>query len=94
MFIDAFFLVGLFYLSIPAVTAYCAVSYGKPGWLWFLLGMFLPVIAHLTLYLLVVLEEKKVRNSNGMREDEERYMGELIQNVMTDINRKKQGLRR
>jgi MFS family permease len=48
-----FFSIGLFFLlSIPIITARLANRMGRNPWLWFFVGLVLPVIATFILFLL------------------------------------------
>lgn len=58
MLLDIFLCIFLFYLSIPAVVGYFAKCYGRSFWLWFWIAFFLPIVAHLILYLLVSRDSK------------------------------------
>jgi hypothetical protein len=52
IFLDVFIILTLFFLTIPAVCGYYAHSRGRSFWFWFVVGTFLPVIAHLILLFL------------------------------------------
>ncbi len=52
IFLDAFIIMTLFFLTIPAVCGYYAHSRGRSFWFWFAIGTFLPVIAHIILLFL------------------------------------------
>lgn len=49
MFFDLFFFVLAFLMSIPLVGAWYASSRGKNFWLWYFIGLFLPVISFVIL---------------------------------------------
>lgn len=53
-------LLGLFvFLSYPLITSRFAKRMGRRPWLWFFLGMVLPLIATVLLFLLPDLSEEK-----------------------------------
>lgn len=49
LFVDFFIIIALFFLTIPIVSGYYAYTRGRSFWLWFVLGTFFPVIAHVAL---------------------------------------------
>jgi hypothetical protein len=52
LFVDFFIIMTLFWLTIPAVCGYYAYSRGRSFWFWFIVGTFLPIIAHIILIFL------------------------------------------
>ncbi|QIX61652.1 hypothetical protein HER32_10865 [Hymenobacter sp. BT18] len=56
MFVDLLLAALSLFLLIPLVTGYCACSYGRSFWLWFVLGCLLPVAS---LVVLAVLLHRK-----------------------------------
>ncbi len=75
MILDIFLLIFLFYLSIPAVVGYFAHCYGRSFWGWFWFSCFLPIIAHVVLYILV---SRDTRNNLVLSPKEERHMQQQI----------------
>lgn len=49
VFVDVFLVLSLFLLTIPIVAGYYAHTRGRSFWLWFLLGLFFPILAHFVL---------------------------------------------
>lgn len=49
----------LFYLMFPTITGYAAHNYGRSFWLWFTIGLFLPVISYLVLVAMIFWDERK-----------------------------------
>lgn len=39
---------------LPCLTGYCAASYGRSYWTWFVLGWILPIVSFLLLFALIV----------------------------------------
>jgi len=67
-----------FYLSIPAVVGYTASSYGRSFWKWFGIGMALPIISHIILYILISKDIKKKKLITMMKKEDILYMeGEI-----------------
>lgn len=57
MFVDLV-IAGIFALSIlPLTTGYCAYSYGRSFWLWFALGVFLPILSYFVLFALILRQQ-------------------------------------
>ncbi|MEO1050345.1 MAG: hypothetical protein AAFX87_06955 [Bacteroidota bacterium] len=82
MIVDLILVVVVFYLSIPAVTGYCAYSYGRSFWFWFGMGFFLPIITHIILYFLISYDIKKQKTTDLLTRDEEIMMEQNIQTVV------------
>lgn len=57
MFVDL--LIGaIFAMSLlPITTGYCAYSYGRSFWLWFALGIFLPIVSYFILFALILRQQ-------------------------------------
>lgn len=72
MLLDFAFTGVLFLLSIPLICGYFAYTRGRSFWLWFVLGLFLPGIAHLILVCLpdksdpLEKELENIRIENGL----------------------------
>jgi len=74
-----FLLIGIaFYLTIPGVAGYCAKSYGRSFWKWFLSGLIFPIITHLILYLLIVRDIKRREIITLLTVEEILYMEKQI----------------
>ncbi|RPD44557.1 hypothetical protein DNI29_20710 [Hymenobacter sediminis] len=57
MFVDLL-IGGIFAMSLlPITTGYCAYSYGRSFWLWFALGIFLPIISYFILFALILRQQ-------------------------------------
>ncbi|GAB3222389.1 hypothetical protein GCM10027346_00120 [Hymenobacter seoulensis] len=57
MFVDLL-IAGIFAMSLlPMTTGYCAYSYGRSFWLWFALGLFLPIISYFVLFALILRQQ-------------------------------------
>ncbi|UYZ63850.1 hypothetical protein [Hymenobacter weizhouensis] len=57
MFFDLL-LAGLFAMSLlPLTTGYCAYSYGRSFWLWFVLGWLLPIVSFFILFALIIRQQ-------------------------------------
>ncbi|MBT2558298.1 hypothetical protein J7E24_10925 [Hymenobacter sp. ISL-91] len=57
MFIDLV-IAGLFAMSlVPLITGYCAYSYGRSFWLWFALGLLLPIVSYFVLFALILRQQ-------------------------------------
>lgn len=57
MFVDLV-IAGMFAMMlVPLITAYCAYSYGRSFWLWFALGMVLPIISYFVLFALILRQQ-------------------------------------
>ncbi|WP_019948871.1 hypothetical protein [Hymenobacter aerophilus] len=54
MFVDLV-VAAVFAMSlVPLTTGYCAYSYGRSFWLWFALGMVLPIVSYFVLFALIL----------------------------------------
>ncbi|HHP7242856.1 MAG TPA: hypothetical protein ACFCUD_14360 [Cyclobacteriaceae bacterium] len=78
-----------FYLTIPFVCGYFAISYNKPFWIWFALGLFLPVIAHFILYFVVTYELKNNKPKVLLTKAEHEHISGLIDGLIADPSIKK-----
>lgn len=85
MLFDFLFVGIAFYLAIPGVAGYCAKSYGRSFWKWFIFGMFLPIITHFVLYLYIVNDIKKKKIITYLKAEEITYMEYQI-SELTDNN--------
>ena len=57
MFVDLLF-AALFAASLlPFITGYCAYSYGRSFWLWFTLGLVLPIVSYFILFALILRQQ-------------------------------------
>ncbi len=74
MIFDFLFVAIAFYLAIPGVAGYCAKSYGRSFWKWFVLGMFLPIATHFILYICIVRDIKKKKLIAFLKAEEIKYM--------------------
>ncbi len=84
MLVDIVLAALAFYLSIPLVAGYFAHCYGRSFWMWFLIGCFLPVIAHFVLIALVYYDELKTGPYKLSRREEaeaERLVNELVSSL-------------
>ncbi len=79
MFIDIAFIGLAFYLSIPLVSGYFAHCYGRSFWLWFVLGTFFPVVAHVLLAFLCMPDRDKGKRFRQAYESLTRYEEEHMQ---------------
>ncbi|GAB2787356.1 phosphotransferase system glucose/maltose/N-acetylglucosamine-specific IIC component [Hymenobacter luteus] len=58
MFVDILLLGAVCALSLfPITTGYCAYSYGRSFWLWFALGIFLPIVSYFVLFALILRQQ-------------------------------------
>ncbi len=76
----------LIYLTIPAVSGYCAVSYGKKFWPWFFYGLFFPGVAHFHLFILLHLEDKKAQKEFQMSREELKHMEKMVRETLEQVN--------
>ena len=87
MIFDFLFVGIAFYLAIPGVAGYCAKSYGRSFWKWFIIGMFFPIITHFVLYVYIVRDIKKKKLIALLKAEEIEYMdyqiSELTDNKIT-----------
>lgn len=57
MFVDLV-VAGMFaMLLVPLITGYCAYSYGRSFWLWFALGLVLPIVSYFVLFALILRQQ-------------------------------------
>lgn len=57
MFVDLV-VAGVFAMSLlPLTTGYCAYSYGRSFWLWFGLGLVLPIVSYFVLFALILRQQ-------------------------------------
>jgi membrane protein implicated in regulation of membrane protease activity len=84
MLIDIAFFVGAFFLAVPGVTGYFAYCHGRSFWLWFTLGCFLPVFAHILLAILCRKTAAQIKNplEDSLTRYEDEYMQDEIKNVL------------
>ena len=86
MFLDIALLVLVFYLAIPGSAGYFAHTRGYRFWPWFWLSFFFPFVAHFTLYLYVVIQERQARkDSKVLSPKEDRHMAAQIRKTMQEI---------
>ncbi len=81
MLVDIVLAAIAFYLSIPLIAGYFAHCYGRSFWTWFIIGCFVPVIAHFVLIGLVYYDELKTGPYKLTRREEaeaERLVRDLI----------------
>lgn len=57
MLIDLFLAAACVVLMVPLVTGYSAYSHGRRFWVWFALGLFLPVISLGVLIVLLAIRQ-------------------------------------
>lgn len=67
MFIDIALAFVLFILSIPVISGYYAYTHGRSFWLWFTIGVFLPVISYFVLALLPDVSDPNDADFEEMR---------------------------
>ena len=87
MIFDFLLITICFYLSIPAVVAYTAASYGRSFRLWFVLGLVLPIISHIALYRLISKDIKAKKLITMMKKEEIDYMEGEIEEAKKQIIR-------
>jgi hypothetical protein len=84
MLVDIVLAALAFYFSIPLIAGYFAKCYGRSFWLWFVLGTFLPVIAHFILIGLVYYDESKAGPTTLSR-GEEAEAKELVRELLASL---------
>lgn len=91
MFVDIALIGFAFFLSIPLVNGYFAHCYGRSFWLWFILGTFFPIIAHIALAILCLPRGRKDKQLKEAYESlsryEDEYMQERIDAVLAPRNK-------
>lgn len=80
MMIDLFLAVAVVALMVPLLTGYAAYSYGRSFWLWFTLGLILPVVSLgvLTVFLAV----RRLNPGNVLVDEAKRILAEAEQNAL------------
>lgn len=57
LFLDMIMAVAVAISFVPILTGYCASSYGRSFWLWFVLGWVLPFASFMILFALIAREQ-------------------------------------
>lgn len=74
MLIDLFLAAASVVLMVPLVTGYSAYSHGRRFWLWFTLGLFLPVVS--LAVLMVLLAVRRLDKGERLVDDAKRILSE------------------
>ena len=94
MIFDFLLIAICFYLSIPAVVAYTAASYGRSFRTWFFLGLILPIISHVILYHLISKDIKAKKLITMMKKEEIVYMEGEIEKAQQGLRRREEPIDR
>ncbi len=86
MIVDVILMGLAFYLAIPFIAGYCAKSYGRSFWLWFILGAFLPVLTHFLLFALIFVDEYTTPKT-ALSKREEAEAEQLVKDLMAEIEK-------